>query len=287
MRESKEITELSHALISNFRLKAKSLAILFAGVFCLQISLLIIIGTRTDFIGTVIPTRIVIIGPIVLCSALLSEILAVRYFSKMLSREADLKRTFIYVVTFMEVSFPLGIMFMIGESLGPNTLFTPIQITNSPLFVVVFIMIILSSLLLDFRLCVFAGIVGGIEYFLVNVNFLADIPATQVDYANAASKSIFVVITGLLAGFVSKKIREAVISSLHSKNELIHNLDLRVAEKTAEVVAQKDEIENKKALLEEKQKEILDSIHYAKRIQRTLLPSEKYIARHIDGSKKR
>ena len=36
-----------------------------------------------------------------------------------------------------------------------------------------------------------------------------------------------------------------------------------------------------KALIEEKQKEILDSIHYAKRIQRSLLPSEKYIQRNV------
>ena len=32
-----------------------------------------------------------------------------------------------------------------------------------------------------------------------------------------------------------------------------------------------------KHLVDEKQKEILDSIHYAKRIQTALMPSEKYI----------
>ncbi|CAN5307784.1 hypothetical protein BH09BAC5_BH09BAC5_15330 [soil metagenome] len=39
-------------------------------------------------------------------------------------------------------------------------------------------------------------------------------------------------------------------------------------------------ISHQKLLVEEKQKEILDSIHYAKRIQQSLLPTEKY----IDGS---
>jgi tetratricopeptide (TPR) repeat protein len=38
-------------------------------------------------------------------------------------------------------------------------------------------------------------------------------------------------------------------------------------------------ITEQKLLAEEKQKEILDSIHYARRIQRSLLPSEKYIDR--------
>ncbi|MCW3077330.1 MAG: hypothetical protein JWO32_1939 [Bacteroidetes bacterium] len=40
-----------------------------------------------------------------------------------------------------------------------------------------------------------------------------------------------------------------------------------------------------KDLIEDKQKEILDSIHYAKRIQMVLLPSEKYIEREIQKLK--
>ena len=46
-------------------------------------------------------------------------------------------------------------------------------------------------------------------------------------------------------------------------------------------------IERQKELVEEKQKEILDSIHYAKRIQRSLLTSEKYIARNINKLNKK
>ncbi len=41
------------------------------------------------------------------------------------------------------------------------------------------------------------------------------------------------------------------------------------------------EILKQKQIIEEKQKEILDSIHYAKRIQAALLPSEKYIERNL------
>ncbi|HWY38042.1 MAG TPA: tetratricopeptide repeat protein [Bacteroidia bacterium] len=44
---------------------------------------------------------------------------------------------------------------------------------------------------------------------------------------------------------------------------------------------QKRIIERQKHMVEEKQKEILDSIHYAKRIQRALLPSEKFISRML------
>ena len=41
------------------------------------------------------------------------------------------------------------------------------------------------------------------------------------------------------------------------------------------------EITKQKEIIEEKQKEILDSIHYAKRIQQALLPTEKYIGKNL------
>ena len=42
------------------------------------------------------------------------------------------------------------------------------------------------------------------------------------------------------------------------------------------------EISLQKQIIEEKQKEILDSIHYARRIQRSLMPGEKYIQRKLE-----
>jgi len=43
------------------------------------------------------------------------------------------------------------------------------------------------------------------------------------------------------------------------------------------IMSQKQEVELKNAMIEEKQKEIIDSILYAKRIQQSLMPTEKYI----------
>ena len=45
-------------------------------------------------------------------------------------------------------------------------------------------------------------------------------------------------------------------------------------------------IEKQKELVEEKQKEILDSIRYAKRIQDALLTSQTYIERNIKRLRK-
>jgi len=50
---------------------------------------------------------------------------------------------------------------------------------------------------------------------------------------------------------------------------------------------QKHIIAGQKILVEQKQKEVLDSIHYAKRIQQSLLTSEKYIERILNRLSKK
>jgi serine phosphatase RsbU (regulator of sigma subunit) len=74
----------------------------------------------------------------------------------------------------------------------------------------------------------------------------------------------------LYFGFVKNRTRK-----LEKEKEKLEKV---VEERTAEVVKQKH-------LLEEKNKEVMDSITYARRIQQSLMPTEKYISR-ILGKKK-
>lgn len=61
----------------------------------------------------------------------------------------------------------------------------------------------------------------------------------------------------------------------------------RVIRKQKRIIELKElETQQQKSMLEEKQKEIIDSIHYAKRIQESLLPSTKSIERTIKRLKK-
>lgn len=52
-----------------------------------------------------------------------------------------------------------------------------------------------------------------------------------------------------------------------------------------EIAAQRDEIEQQKHLVEIKQKEIIDSITYARRIQRALLTNDVYLKKHLNKRK--
>jgi hypothetical protein len=61
----------------------------------------------------------------------------------------------------------------------------------------------------------------------------------------------------------------------------------KVTQKQKAIIeGQKTEVEHQKHLVDEKQKEILDSINYAKRIQKAHLPTEKYLAKNLDRLKK-
>lgn len=72
----------------------------------------------------------------------------------------------------------------------------------------------------------------------------------------------------LLFGFVYGAIQLSVYRLKRSKAQL----EQIVKERTAEIVKQKEQIEIQKVLVEEKNKDITDSINYASRIQQAILP---------------
>jgi serine phosphatase RsbU (regulator of sigma subunit) len=57
---------------------------------------------------------------------------------------------------------------------------------------------------------------------------------------------------------------------------------LKIQRKANRIISrQKEEVHHQKEIVEEKQKEILDSIHYAKRIQRAVITSDAYISQYV------
>ncbi|MES2592516.1 MAG: two-component regulator propeller domain-containing protein [Bacteroidota bacterium] len=67
-------------------------------------------------------------------------------------------------------------------------------------------------------------------------------------------------------------------TSLRKEKEI---LEQTVKKRTTEVVEQKELVEKKNELIEEKQKEIVDSINYAKRIQYTLLANDEVLQHNL------
>ncbi len=71
-----------------------------------------------------------------------------------------------------------------------------------------------------------------------------------------------------------KKMQGSIAKLIGDLRHINHTLEEKVEERTAEVVKQKN-------VIEEKQKEIVDSIMYAKRIQTTILASDTYLEKNL------
>jgi serine phosphatase RsbU (regulator of sigma subunit)/ligand-binding sensor domain-containing protein len=80
----------------------------------------------------------------------------------------------------------------------------------------------------------------------------------------------------IISGYCIIKYRERAFIK---KQEILEN---RIQERTAEVVAKADEIRLQKDMIQEKNKELTDSIFYAQRIQQSILPDELQIRKGLD-----
>lgn len=83
----------------------------------------------------------------------------------------------------------------------------------------------------------------------------------------------YVIVIGVLAlaGYKLVKYRER---NFRRRQEI---LEQRIGERTAEVVAKAEEISHQKDIIQEKNKELTDSIQYALRIQQSILPDDRQI----------
>ena len=88
-----------------------------------------------------------------------------------------------------------------------------------------------------------------------------------------------IIIALLVLVFLLVSIRAYLIK--RKDNELLNSQKNEIENKNSILHEQKQEIEHQMVLIEEKQKEILDSIHYAKRIQRALLAGKEMIDNNL------
>jgi serine phosphatase RsbU (regulator of sigma subunit) len=280
MRPGKEFSE---AVIRNLGLKSRILSIIFFCIFCVQSVAISTMLVRYN-ISSVINPFYLWLPPLVIVSAFVIENYFYRSAKKMLTDPASVKFDlvkFSYLVTLVEISFPsTTIITAAGFIKADFFRESGLNLLNSPPLIMYFIMIILNSLSLDFRLCVFSGFLAGLQYFLLSVYFKFEGDSGMI-LANIILKSILILVCGIITGMVSRRIREAVSQSLEAKEALITKLDQLVNEKTTEIVSQKNEIERKSHELEEKNKDVLASITYARRIQRALLPEECNLKGHF------
>jgi hypothetical protein len=222
--------EFTRTVYDNLRLKSKILAYVIGTVVILQIIGITIVYNK-GIVQKYHITSIAFFGPCIIAFACLCEIYACKFFAKKAKELTPVSNWVIYGVTTIEVTFPtLIIAFVL--MLQKNFVGISVNlILSSPPFIMYFIMIGLSSLVMNARLCVYGGLMAGAQYLLLVVVLAKADMITELDIPNSVGRAVFLVAFSVIIGFVSRKILESVRSSLESKNKLINELDSMVREK--------------------------------------------------------
>ena len=120
-----------------------------------------------------------------------------------------------YLNAFFETSIPTVMLFIAVSLMGAR------DALSSPAFLLYFFFILLSILRLDFRLCLFTGLVAAVEHFI----FAYVVVTTAAPQAEAAIwrtpafhfyRSLVLLIAGLVAGLLARQIKQQIEGALRS-----------------------------------------------------------------------
>ena len=125
---------------------------------------------------------------------------------------------FRFLNALLETSIPTVMLFMAVSFMGPR------DALGSPAFLLYFFFILLSILQLDWRLCLFTGLVAAVEHFV----FASVVIGTQEPELQAGiwrspvfhfNRSLVLFVAGLVAGLLARQIKRQVEASLRTVQE--------------------------------------------------------------------
>ena len=262
---------LKTALLGNLILKTKIVIGLFIGVLVLQTVGIFTIHSLK--IVDDLPLGQILIIPAFILTVVVGEFFILKYTRLALKGLKPFPQAWHYLICILEAGYPTLVLYygsiLVNDHIENMNTF---MFLNSPPLLIYILMIVLSTFHFNFKICLISGILSALGFASVSFVFLE-----QEELIVNLSKGPFLVVTGLFCGVVARKLVKSVKSSLEAKNTLIHTLDSKVKERTAEVEAQKEE-------LEIKNREITDSIVYAKRIQSAILPEPEMFQKFLPSS---
>jgi adenylate cyclase len=149
------------------------------------------------------------------------------FINQCLDKEKSVPVTLRYIVAFVEISLPTLLIFIISHVVSIHALYLP------PVFLY-FIIIALSALSLNFRLCLFTGVIAALEYILL-AWYLINFTETHGDFYNLPPISMFIVhlvkslmilTTGVITGVITNKLKKVFLKSFQSISEKKHIMSM-------------------------------------------------------------
>ena len=121
----------------------------------------------------------------------------------------------------IETSLPTIVLILLAKALGPEIAL------NSPVPMIYFLFISLSTLRLTAALSVFTGLVAAVEFASLGFYYLGAQPGPETFFTSAkpiVMKSLVMVVAGIVCGFVGAQIRQritALLASLSERNRVV------------------------------------------------------------------
>jgi adenylate cyclase len=149
------------------------------------------------------------------------------FINQCLEKEKSVPVTLRYIVAFVEISLPTLLIFIISHVVSIHALYLP------PVFLY-FIIIALSALSLNFRLCIYTGVVAALEYILL-AWYLINFTETHGDFYNLPPISMFIVhivkssmilTTGIITWIITNKLKKVFLKSFQSISEKNHIMSM-------------------------------------------------------------
>jgi adenylate cyclase len=152
-----------------------------------------------------------------LAGAAVYEYILLLYINHIIKTKKPFITSFRYFNAFEETSLPTIAIFLLSYVINP------IYALVSPSSFIYFIFIVLSSLRLDFKLCLFTGTVAALEYLLLALFFISSINEEQVTELTVIThhvmKAIFFFATGLITGLITLELKKQMLHSFQSIQE--------------------------------------------------------------------
>ncbi len=228
-------------------LRAKLLAWIF---FYAIIILFIIRLLAPEYLKNSIPNpNFIYVFQSVLLAFVIREVIVLKVIQNRLKNNVDIKDKFRYFTNLIEISYPTITLLVLGYYFGSSdVLFTPIIFFY-------FLIIILSTLSLEFKISFFVGLQAALGYILVffiyfNPHEISDNSSILKNEIIHIGRAALLVLGGIVAGIVANQIKKKihnVNNALIERNRIINMFGQQVSPSIVEeLLISENQIESKK-----------------------------------------
>lgn len=171
------------------------------------------------------------------------EIIVIRFIAKKISTGGKIAESFRYITSIIEVSIPSFILLSISIFLGTT------EVLISPAVFFYFIIIILSTLSLEFKISLTVGLTAAIEYLLLFIILKSQYMQSNNSiiynsFVFHIGKASIFIISGIITGFVAEQIKMKMIrvnKTLMERNKVINMFGQQISPSIVDYLIENDD----------------------------------------------